>query len=79
MDMNIHVYWHFAFSRQFMLDLVLRFAITSYLSMLNFNMIQAYVFTRNREKTLSYTDCKKKKDRRDVAGKYCLSVALNNS
>lgn len=63
-----------------MLDLVLRFAITSYLSMLNFNMIQAYVYPEEKKKpsVTIYTDCKKK-DRRDVAGKYCLSVALNNS
>jgi len=31
------------------------------------------------EKKPSATLIVKKKDRRDVAGKYCLSVALNNS
>lgn len=46
--------------------------------MLNFNMIQAYVYSEEKNPQLLYTDCKKK-DRRDVAGKYCLSVALNNS
>jgi len=43
-------------------------------------MIQAYVYPEEKKKpsVTIYTDCKKK-DRRDVAGKYCLSVALNNS
>lgn len=57
----------------------LKFAITSYLSMLNFNMIQAYVYAEEKKKPSVTLIVKKKKDSRDVAGKYCLSVALNNS
>jgi len=63
MGINIgtYTYWHLAFSRQLMLDLVLRFCDYLILSMLNFNMIQAYVYPEERKKTLSYyTDCKKR-------------------
>jgi len=44
-----------------MLDLVLRFAITSYLSMLNFNMIQAYVYPEEKKPSVTLIVERKKK------------------
>jgi len=43
-------------------------------------MIQAYVYPEEKKPSVTLiVERKKKKDWRDVAGKYCLSVALNNS
>lgn len=78
MDMNIHVYWQFCIQPS--IDVRFGFKVCPYLILVNVEFqYDSSICLPGREKKPSVTLIVKKKDWRDVAGKYCLSVALNNS